>query len=269
MDPLIPPLITSNDPPPMRVENASGTTPLLLVCDHASNYIPPHLGGLGLDPLRLHEHIAWDIGAADLTLQLAMRLNCPAVLANYSRLLVDVNRDPTHNDPSIIPALSDGQIIPGNQGLSPAQRQQRIDQLHQPYHHEIRCQLENLKLIADAPALFSIHTFTPALQGATRPRPWHAGMLWNRDPRIAQPLMEHLRRHQHLIIGDNEPYSGREIAHTIDRHGHLRGYPNCAIEIRQDLLQSYENTLDWADKLYEGFQYVLATKALHRVQFYD
>lgn len=268
-DGQLPCLIDSNDPPPVRVENGAGSTPLLLVCDHASNYIPAHLNNLGLNQQALHEHIAWDIGAADLTLQLAIRLNCPAVLANYSRLLIDVNRDPGTDDPSLIPEQSDGRLIPGNQRLSPAQRRQRIEQLHHPYHHEISGRLEELLHLVDAPALFSIHTFTPALKGVDTPRPWHAGMLWNRDPRIAQPLMRYLRQHDHLVIGDNEPYSGREIAHTIDRHGHERGFPNCAIEIRQDLLQSYDDTQRWADWLYQGLRWVLEQPDLHQVRMFD
>lgn len=262
-------LIGSDDPPPVRVVNSSGTTPLLLVCDHASNYIPPHLQCLGLSPHQLHEHIAWDIGAADLTLQLAMRLNCPAVLANYSRLLIDVNRDPDSDDPSLIPILSDGAEIPGNQQLSAQARLLRIEQLHQPYHHELHCLLEQLCLLVDAPALFSIHTFTPTLKHADQPRPWHAGMLWNCDPRMAVPLINYLRTHDHLVIGDNQPYSGREIAYTANRHGHDRGFPHCAIEIRQDLLQSYEDTQEWSDRLYAGLRQVLKTPGLHRVQYFD
>ncbi len=261
-------LLTASDPPPFRVLNEDGTTPLLVVCDHASNHIPEHLNKLGLSDEVLADHVAWDIGSADVAELITRRLNCRAVLANYSRLLIDVNRDPGDNDPSMIPEVSDNYRIPGNQNLSPAQKQQRQTELMDPYHREIEQQLQALLDFSPAPLLFSIHTFTPAMKGCRKPRPWHAGMLWNADPRIAMPLMEHLRQHDHLLIGDNEPYSAREIAYTIDRHGHLHGYPNCAIEIRQDLLKDHTDCLWWAERLAEGLQLVLDLPDIHQIRHY-
>ncbi len=262
-------LLREGDPPPFRLVNEQGATPLLLVCDHASNHIPAHLDNLGLDPGVLQEHVAWDPGAADVAELISRHLNCRAVLANYSRLLIDVNRDPADNDPSMIPEISDGYRIPGNQQLTALQKRQRYDELMEPYHQAIDRQLALLTEFAPAPLLFSIHTFTPMMKGSSKPRPWHAGMLWNADPRIALPLIAHLRQHDHLLIGDNEPYSARQIAYTIDRHGHQHGYPNCAIEIRQDLLKDHTDCQWWAERLAEGLQQVLQTQGIHQQEVFS
>lgn len=260
-------LLQAGDPP-YTIYNPQGSTPLLLVCDHASNEIPAALAELGLDEHVRREHVAWDPGAAIVTEIIADRLNCPAVLANYSRLVIDLNRDPAKQDPSTIPAISDGHDIPGNQNLSSSERQMRIEQLHEPYHQAIDRQLNALTAYQPAPLLFSIHTFTPILRGYVKPRPWHAGMLWNTDPRLAIPLMTYLENHDHLCIGNNEPYSGREIAYTMMRHGDARGFPNCAIEIRQDLLKDRNDCLWWAEHLAEALGQVLATPGIHQVEFF-
>ena len=266
---VLPPLLTLDNPPPFTLLNPSSDVPLLLICDHASNFIPRHLHNLGLSPSQLEDHIAWDRGAADLVQLLSDKLDCRAILANYSRLLIDVNRDPARDEPDLIPSVSDDQPIPGNQHLSAEQRRERVLRISTPYHQELKRQLDALTAYTPAPVLFSIHTFTPAMQACDRPRPWHAGMLWNRDPRIAKPLIAFLERHEHLVIGDNEPYSGRDFAHTIDLHGHERGFPNCAIEIRQDLLQSHDNCLWWADVLAEGLTEILKHPTLHQVKYFD
>lgn len=263
------PLLTVNDPPPCTILNPASASPLLLICDHASNFIPPQLNGLGLSATQLNDHIAWDSGSADLVQLISDRLECRAVLANYSRLLIDVNRDPSLNESSLIPEHSDITTIPGNQNLSPAQRHERVVRISDRYHAEVERQLDALTAYTPAPALFSIHTFTPALQGSDQPRPWHAGMLWNADPRIAKPLMAYLKRHEHLLIGDNQPYSGRDFAYTIDRHGHDRGFPNCAIEIRQDLLQNHEACLWWADVLSLGLAEMLKQPQIHQVKMFE
>ncbi len=266
--PSSPPLFTLNDPPCCTLLNQSSVTPLLLICDHASNLIPSHLHGLGLSPSQLDEHIAWDKGSADLVQLLSDRLDCRAVLANYSRLLIDVNRDPALNEADLIPQQSDNHVVLGNQDLTDQQRHERVLRLSDNYHQEIERQLDALTAYTPAPLLFSVHTFTPALQACDKPRPWHAGMLWNADPRIAKPLMAYLDRHEHLLIGDNEPYSGRDFAYTINRHGHARGFPNCAIEIRQDLLQSHQACLWWAVVLADGLAEIMNQPSLHRVKFF-
>mgnify|MGYP003624823653 FL=1 len=263
------PLLTVNDPASCTVINQSSATPLLLICDHASNYIPPHLDKLGLTPGQLEQHIAWDRGAADLAQLLSDKLGCRAVLANYSRLLIDVNRDPDLNESSLIPLQSDNNPIPGNQHLDQSQRHERVLRISSSYHQEIERQLDALTAYTKAPLLFSIHTFTPKMQACDKPRPWHAGILWNQDPRIAKPLIAYLSRHQHLVIGDNEPYSGKEFAYSINRHGHQRGFPNCAIEIRQDLLQTHDACLWWADALAAGLNEIMHQPSLHQVQLFN
>lgn len=264
-----PPLLTTDDPPPCTILNPSSAIPLLLICDHASNFIPPNLNGLGLSPSQREDHIAWDMGSADLVQLMSDQLGCRAVLANYSRLLIDVNREPALNETDLIPEISDNQLIPGNQNLTEAQRHERVLRISDRYHREIERQLEALTAYTAAPMLFSIHTFTPALLANGTPRPWHAGMLWNADPRIAKPLTAYLQRHEHLLIGDNEPYSGRDFAYTINRHGHQNGYPNCAIEIRQDLLQNHEACQWWAEALADGLTEILDQPSLHRVKVFQ
>lgn len=265
----LPPLLTAQDPKPFTVTNVAATLPLLLVCDHASNYIPPHLRNLGAAPEAIEDHVAWDPGASEVTRRLADELSCTAVFCNYSRLLVDVNRDPAADRKGLIPPISDDYPIPGNQNLTPAQQQQRIDCIHEPYHQAIEQRLNALARLQPAPLLLAIHSFTPMLKGSQQMRPWHAGMLWNADPRMAMPLMEHFRQHDHLVIGDNEPYSARLLSYTIDRHGHYRGFPNCCIEIRQDLLETEENINWWVKHLVDGLHRLLATPGIHLQKYFD
>ncbi len=264
-----PPLLQATDPSPFRILNPASATPVLLVCDHASNYIPDHLNQLGVNDDIINDHVAWDPGAAIITERLANLLDCPAVLCNYSRLLIDVNRDPKTQRNSLVPAVSDEYLIPGNQNLTDSLIQARVDTFHEPYHRAISERLDALNRLEAAPLVFSIHSFTQQMNGEQQMRPWHAGILWNADPRMAMPLMEHLRQHDHLVIGDNEPYSGKLFAYTMDRHGHHRGFPNCAIELRQDLLQTEEDFDWWVKHLFDGLNRVLAIKGIHQQKFYD
>lgn len=261
--------LTEQDPLPYEIVNPASTTPLLLVCDHASNHIPPQLNQLGVKDEVLQDHVAWDPGAAIVTKRIAETLSCTAVLGNYSRLLIDVNRDPETQLDSMIPEVSDHYHIPGNQHLSDQDKQTRIDEIHEPYHRAIAQRLDALNRLEPAPLLFSIHSFTQMMNGSQQLRPWHAGILWNADPRMAKPLMEHFRQHDHLVIGDNEPYSARAFAYTIDRHGHHRGIPNCAIELRQDLLQNEEDYDWWVTHLSKGLQRILNIPGIHQQKFYD
>ena len=259
-------LIGPNDPPPFEVLNPDGAASMLLVCDHASRAIPKSLDTLGLDQKQLDLHIAWDIGAADVTRQLSERLDAAAVLAGYSRLLIDVNRQ--DGDPGSIPLVSDTIPIPGNQDLNEDEQRQRVESFFRPYHTAAADALAHLWRRGPAPGLFSIHTFTPSLGGEDRY--WDIGVLWNRDPRMPTPLMEKLRMAEDgtLHVGDNEPYSGREIAYTIDLHAGAAGLPNCAVEIRQDLVETPEGVERWADILAEAFADILADDTLHRVEHF-
>ena len=255
-------LISPDDPPPFEVVNPDGTAPILLVCDHASRALPASLGRLRLPPEMLERHIAYDIGAADITRMLAGRLDAPAVLAGYSRLLIDVNRQP--GDPQSILAESDGIPIPGNIGLSAAEQEARARLFHRPYHLAIDTVFARLRRRGPEPLLFSIHTFTPSFGG--RDRLWDIGVLWNRDPRMAVPLLDLLRAHDSLRVGDNEPYSGKDIAYTLNLHAGSAGLPNAAVEIRQDPCETARELERWSQILGESLERVLKMDHLHKIE---
>ena len=208
------------------------TAPLLFLCDHASNAVPRRYGDLGLDPVQFTRHIAYDIGAAALTRALAAEFRAPAVLGKWSRLLIDLNRGP--DDPTIVMKISDGALIPVNAAANEAEIAHRIAAYHTPYHAEIRRTIDASLSAGMPPSLVSMHSFTPAWKGT--PRPWHVGVLWDRDPRLAVPLIEAFRAEEGLVVGDNEPYHGRLEDDTMWTHGTLRDLPHALIEVRQDLI---------------------------------
>jgi|APTNR8051073442_1049403.scaffolds.fasta_scaffold02470_9 predicted N-formylglutamate amidohydrolase len=248
------PLLGAADPPPFQVFNGDATAPVVIVCDHAGRAIPAALGTLGLDDDLLHRHIAYDIGAAQLTRLIAQRLAAPAVLATYSRLVIDLNRQP--GEPQSILDVSDGVRVPGNAGIGAAERAARYNACHAPYHQAIDRQIARLRGLGTAPAVFSVHTFTPSLAGADRM--WDLSVLWNEDARIAAPLIDRLRREPGLAIGDNEPYSGRQLAYTLNRHGGDAGLANVAVEVRQDHCESRWELDRWATLLATALERILA-----------
>ncbi|MBL6933556.1 MAG: N-formylglutamate amidohydrolase [Rhodospirillales bacterium] len=259
-------LIGENDPPAYEVINPDGAASMLLICDHASRAFPKAMERIGLDESVLDLHIAWDIGAADVTRRLSQKLDAAAVLAGYSRLLIDVNRQP--GDPGSIPEISDTTTVPGNLNLSEAQQLERVESFFWPYHHALANSMAHLWRRGVAPALFSIHSFTPSLGG--KDRYWDIGVLWNRDPRLAVPLLDKLKTADggRYHVGDNEPYSGKEIAYTIDLHAGAAGLPNCAVEIRQDLIETPQGAQHWADILADAFTDILANDNLHKVEHF-
>ena len=258
-------LLAPDEPPPFTVESRPARWPALLVCDHASNRIPRVLADLGVPESALQQHIAWDIGAADLVRALGVRLELPAVLAGYSRLVIDCNRH--LEDPSSIVAESDTVAVPGNRALTPAQREARARAIFSPYHRAIDQVLGELQSNGGVPALIAVHSFTPKMHGSFRP--WHCGILWDRDPRLAVPLMEALRREPGLVVGDNQPYSGRHPAdYTVDVHAENRGWPHVCIEIRQDLIASAKGVGEWAERLERVLAPLLADAALYREQHF-
>lgn len=222
-----------------------GLSPVLLVCDHASNHVPAEYGSLGLPTAEFERHIAWDPGAAPLTEALAARLNAPAVLSTFSRLLIDPNRGT--DDPTLVMRLSDGTIIPGNRDLTDTEIAARIARFHDPYHRAIEQAIEASLANGIAPALISIHTFTPVWRGETRP--WHAGVLWHRDDRLARIYLDGLRADPGLVVGDNEPYRGGLENDCLHRHGTSRGLAHVLIEVRNDLLASAEGVSAWCDRI--------------------
>lgn len=216
----------------------AGKGPILLVCDHASDRVPPGID-LGIAPDLLGKHIAVDLGAEALTEALAARLGAPAVLGQVSRLVIDLHRQADH--PGLIPIDSDGHAIPGNIG---ADRAARIAAYHAPYHAGLAAIIRRHRprLIA------AIHSFTPALETQRTPRPWPVGILYNRDARAARLAIDLLRA-QGLMTGDNEPYSGRLLNATLNRHGEGNGIASLSIELRNSDIASAQAVSDWAERL--------------------
>lgn len=234
--------LSPGDPPPFEIVNPGAGRPLVLVCDHAGCHIPERLRRLGLDEAAAAAHIAWDIGAAELTRHLSGALDAVAVLGTYSRLLVDLNRTP--HEPSAMPEMTCGVPIPGNMGLSEAVREVRRRALFRPYHAAVGTVIEGWRGKGIPPAVIGIHSFTPCL--GERPRPWQVGVLWNRDGRLALPALRRLAREPGLTVGDNEPYSGQAIYYTLDTHAGAAGLPHVAFEVRQDELATAQGIARWA-----------------------
>lgn len=226
------------EPPAFFVINGQSLSPFLVVCDHASPLVPRFLGDLGLPPEERARHIAWDIGARDVASIVAEELDATCLLAGYSRLVIDLNRAPDH--PGSILEESDRTVIPGNKALSLEARQARVAALYDPYHAEIDAQMQRRQARRQAPVLVSIHSFTPRMDG--KDRPWHIGILWNDEGRLALPLMKALSRQDpSLVIGDNEPYSARQgpqYNNTVERHALRQGFASIMIEFRQDTVDT-------------------------------
>lgn len=250
-DPHRPTLLAPDEPGPFRILNPRAVSPLILLCDHASRAVPRALGDLGLDPVALRCHLAWDIGAGALTERLAGELGATAVLAGYSRLVVDCNRQLL--DPQAFLEYGDGLAIPGNRGLAASDREARAAAIYRPYHRAVAAELERLRAAGRAPVVLAIHSYAPVLNGA--PREWEIGILWDKDPRVPDALIPALRE-QGFNVGDNEPYSGRGPQDfTIDHHAEAAGLPHAGIEVRQDLIsdeQGIERLAALLAPLFEG-----------------
>jgi predicted N-formylglutamate amidohydrolase len=254
------PLLGREDPPPIERIVPCGDRALVLVCDHAGRAVPRALGDLGLSRAALDDHIGWDIGAGAVTRALAARFGVAAVLGGYSRLVIDLNRNLA--DPSAFARVSDGVLIPGNLGMNEAMRAARIDALFRPYHDAVRAAIDLHIAGERRPVLVSIHSFTPRQHGIARP--WQVGVLWDRDPRLALPLMCALRAGGDIVVGDNEPYSGRHPADfTIDHHAEPLGLAHASIEIRQDLIADKHGQQRWAARIGDALEAALADDRLY------
>jgi predicted N-formylglutamate amidohydrolase len=227
--------------------NPQGRSRILLLCDHARNTVPDEIGGgdLGLPPAEMGRHIAYDIGARGVTLELARLLDAQALLTTHSRLVIDPNRG--EDDPTLVMRLYDGTVVPANRHVTPAEVERRLDAYHRPYHRAITRALDAMLADGREPALIAIHSFTPQLVGR-QVRPWHIGVLWHRDGRIALPLMARLRA-EGYVVGDNEPYSGELEGDTMSQHGTGRNLPHVLIEVRQDLVVTEAEQRLWAERL--------------------
>ena len=213
------------------LQPAARQADILFVCDHASSRVPKAYGTLGLEEGAFAAHIAYDIGAAQMTRALAEAYGAPAVMARWSRLLIDLNRGA--DDPTLVMKLSDGRIIPGNRNADAAEIEKRIRLYYQPYHAAIADEIAGLRSAGVIPTIISMHSFTPVWKGYRRP--WDVGVLWDRDGRLARPLMTALKR-AGFTVGDNEPYKGELENDCMYVHGTGNGLPHVLIEIRQDLI---------------------------------
>jgi predicted N-formylglutamate amidohydrolase len=245
-------LLAADEPPPFIEIGLEGRSNFVIVVDHASRRIPRRLNDLGLPASELQRHIAWDIGALGVARQVAAALDAPLVAQNYSRLVIDCNRDP--QVATSIPRSSESIDIPGNMGLSDADIAVRRAEIFDPYHHRIRTLLNERGAAGRPTILVAQHSMTNIYQGV--PRDMHAAVLYNRDRRFAGLVLDRLRREAGLIIGDNEPYFvSDETDYTIPRHGEARGLPHVEIEIRQDLVSDDAGEADWARRITQALQH--------------
>jgi len=241
-------LLGADDPPPFDVSGGDGRSPFVIICDHASRRLPHALGALGLTPAALATHIAWDIGALGVARALAATLDAFLASQRYSRLVIDCNRPLTA--PDSIVTRSERTDVPGNANLTPADAAARAAEIFAPYHAAIRGHLD-ARLAARRPTiLVAVHSFTPVFYDVARP--WHCGVLFNRDARLAEPLLRLLSAEPGLVVGCNEPYAASDLTDfSLCHHGEARGIPCVELEIRQDLIADDDPAAQaaWAQRL--------------------
>jgi predicted N-formylglutamate amidohydrolase len=238
-------LLRSQDPVPVVVQNEGARTPYLIVCDHAGRAVPASLGALGLPAAEFDRHIAWDIGAANLAVALANRLEAFLIRQTYSRLVVDCNRSPDRDD--LIVTEADGARVFANEDLAPEALEARLAEIHQPYHSRIQAEVDGRLAGGRPPSIISVHSFTPTFQGYVRP--WHVGVLHDGASRSSHALLRLLRAEPDLVAGDNEPYAMDNVDYTIPRHAIARGLQYLEIEVRQDLICDQAGVARYADLL--------------------
>ena len=230
----------------VRITNRNGRSPIVLICDHASNFIPKRFSDLGLGKRELESHIAWDPGALPVARRLAKALDATLVESRFSRLLVDCNRP--LDAPDLICPVSETTNVPGNAGLSLEDRQARVALSWQPFHEAIGQLIKDRLLQDRETALVSIHSFTPVYKGVKRP--WHIGILHDEGRSIADPLIAALKSSGSIVVGDNEPYSPADrVYFTLERHGRSRGLPCAMIEIRNDEIGDEAGQRRWSETL--------------------
>ena len=244
-------MLSENDRGLFDVVNPDADAPVIVCCDHAGRCIPESLGGLGLERSLLDLHIAWDIGAGQVAAMLAHKLGAPLLLANYSRLVIDLNRHP--DDPTLIPETSDGIVIPGNAGLSHERRRQRIAEMFFPYHRRYGEMVDHMQGKYARPIILAVHSFAPEIQGVTRP--WDIGLLWEHHRDLAHALAANLNKSNSpgLRVAHNQPY------HALDPRGYAmivhaqdRAVEMALIEIRQDLIKDHHGQAWAADILHRA-----------------
>jgi predicted N-formylglutamate amidohydrolase len=232
--------------PPFEIVEGDRTCGMMLLGDHAKRLMPDEYGDLGLPAAEFDRHIAYDIGVEMLTRRLAELTGAPAVLCGFSRLLIDPNRG--EDDPTLIRQLYDGTVVPGNYPMSPEEREKRLDIFYRPYDDAVGALMASVaEQSKTSPFLVSMHSYTPVMQG--RPRPWHAGILWDLDDRAVRPLIEALEADPEILVGDNEPYDGALRGDTMFRHAIVNGFAHVLIEVRQDLIATQAGAHAWATRL--------------------
>ncbi|MBB5515000.1 putative N-formylglutamate amidohydrolase [Rubricella aquisinus] len=240
--------LSTSHPAVLYTPGAAGSR-VIVICDHASNAVPPEIGGgdLGLPPEDMARHIAYDVGALGVARVLAARLGATLIAARWSRLVIDPNR--AADDPTLVRRIYDGSIIPANRHARAEEVARRKAAYYAPYHQAIEDEIAAVTATGQVPVIVSVHSFTPQFKDRP-PRPWHIGILWDEvDGRIAQPLMHRLRAEGDLSVGENEPYAGVFGGDTLDTHALSRGLPNTLVEIRNDLIEDAAGQKAWADRL--------------------
>lgn len=241
-------LVAADEPAPVAVLNPDATSPFLLIADHAGNRVPRTLAQLGLPQAELDRHIGIDIGIRGVAEGLARRLAATLVRQRYSRLVIDCNRHPDR--PDAMPEISDGTRIPGNSRLGADARAARVAEIFDPYHTRIAAEIDRRLAAGRPPVLVALHSFTPLHGDHPGPRPWHIGVLWNRDARLARAVIRVLRADDALIVGINEPYGVSDaIDHAIPVHAEARRLLHVELEIRQDLIADADGQARWAERL--------------------
>jgi predicted N-formylglutamate amidohydrolase len=239
-------LLAPDEPPPFELVPASPASRFVIVCDHAGRLVPRALESLGLPASELERHIAWDIGVAELGRKLARALDATLVLQRYSRLVIDCNRRLTR--PDSIVSTSEDTLVPGNQAVSAAAARERASEIFEPYHAKVREELDARRAAGRATTLILLHSFTPVYRGVTRP--FHAGVLYLHDARLALRTLAALRAEPGLVVGENEPYAASELTdYGIVEHGEGRGLLHVELEVRQDLLSDEAGQNAWSERL--------------------
>lgn len=251
------PLLAPDEPEPVDVVGHEARSPFIVVCDHAGNRLPRSLGTLGLSAAELESHVAWDIGAADVARRLAATLDAFAVCQRYSRLVIDCNRPLFARDSIVV--TSERTVIPGNRHLRPEDAERRARAVFHPYHDRIRAELERREREGRQSIFVAMHSFTPVFMDTARP--WHVGVLYNRDARLAEPLLRLLRAEGDLVVGCNEPYALDALSdYSAIQHGEQRGIVHVEIEVRNDLIRDDAGKASWAARL--GRLLLVASRAL-------
>ena len=249
-------------PPPVTRIETDPASRVIVICDHARNAVPPELHpSLGLSPAQMERHIAYDIGAEGVSRALVVALGGVALLANWSRIVIDPNR--SDDDPTLMRKIYDGAIIPGNRHADAAELERRKAAYYQPYHDAIGAEIARITATGQMPLILSVHSFTPQF-GTRSLRPWHIGILWDEvDGRLARPLITSLTGEPGLVVGDNEPYAGTFPGDTMESHVYRRGLPGTLFEIRQDLITAPEGQAEWGARMARHIAPLLDDPALH------